>query len=97
MLNMTMYLNDNYISNGAHHFYDRGTLPEQYAQYSDNYNPHATINMLRLYKQEVLDICKDGAYMGIWQIFQVVNVIKRPVTSVGIQMFMKIYTILYIA
>ena len=82
VLNMTMYLDNNYVSNGAHHFYDWGTLPEQYAQYSDNYNPHATFNTLRLYKQEVLDICEDGAYMGIWQIFQVANVIKRPVTSV---------------
>ena len=82
VLNMAVYLDDNYVSNGAHNFYDRGTLPEQYAQYSDNYNPHATFNMERLYQKEVLEICQDGAYMGIWQIFQVVNVIKRPVTSV---------------
>ena len=40
------------------------------------------INMLNLYKREVLDICSDGAFMGIWQIFQVANVIKRPITSV---------------
>ena len=71
VLNVAMYLDDNYVSNGAHNFYDRGTLPEQYAQYSDNYNPHATFNMVRLYKQEVLDICQDGAFMGMWQIFQV--------------------------
>ena len=82
MLNMAMYLDDNYLSNGAYNFYDRGTLPEQYTQYMNNYNPHATFNMLKLYKQEVHDICKDGVYMGIWQIFQVANVIKRPVTSV---------------
>ena len=59
VLNMGSYLDDNYISNGANHFYDRGTLPEQYAQYSDNYNPHQAFNMLRLYKREVLDRCKD--------------------------------------
>ena len=76
VLNMAMYLDDNYVSNGAHNFYDRGTLPELYAQYSDNYNPHATFNMERLYQKEVLEIYQDGAYMGIWQIFQVVNVIK---------------------
>ena len=39
---------------------------EQYAQYSDNYNPDATFNLVRLYKEVVLDICKDGAFMGIW-------------------------------
>ena len=61
VLNMAMYLDDNYVSNGAHNFYDNGTLPEQYAQYSDNYIPHSTFNVLRLYKQEVEDTCKDGA------------------------------------
>ena len=80
--NMGSYLDDNYISNGANNFYDRGTLPEQYAQYSDNYNPYVAFNMLQLYKREVLDICKDCSFMGIWQIFQVANVFKRPITSV---------------
>ena len=82
VLNMGQYLDDNYVSNGAHNLYDRGILPEQYAQYSDNYTPHVAFNMLKWYKIEVLDICSDGAFMGIWQIFQVANVIKRPITSV---------------
>ena len=82
VLNMGQYLDDNYVSNGAHNFYDSSTLPEQYAQYSDNYNPHVAFNVLKLYKREVLNICSDGAFMGIWQIFQVANVIKRPITSV---------------
>ena len=75
VLNMGQYLDDNYISNRAHNFYDRGTLLEQYAQYSDNYNPHVAFDMLKLYKREVMEICCDGAFMGIWQI-------KRPITSV---------------
>ena len=45
---MAMYMDDNYVSQGAHNFYDHGTLSEQYAQYSDNYNPHPTFNMVRL-------------------------------------------------
>ena len=68
--NINHYLDHDYISNGAHNLYDRGTLPEQYAQYSDNYNPHQAFNLTRLYKREVLDICCDGAYMGIWQFFK---------------------------
>ena len=32
VLNMEMYMDHNYISNGAYNFYDHGTLPEQYAQ-----------------------------------------------------------------
>ena len=81
VLNMGQHLDDNYVSNGAHNFYNRGTLPEQYAQYSDNYNPHVAFIMLQLYKREVLNICSDGVFMGIWQIFQVANVIKRPITT----------------
>ena len=38
--NIEHYLDDNYVSIGAHNFYSDGTLPEQYAQYSDNFNPH---------------------------------------------------------
>ena len=80
--NIEKYLDHNYISIGAHNFCECGTLQEQYAQYSDNYNPYATFNMVRLYKEEVLDICNDGAFTGIWKIFQIANVIKRPVCSV---------------
>ena len=79
--NIDKYLDDIYVSRGATNFYEPGTLPEQYAQYSDNYNRHASFDMMRLYKQEVLDIYKDGAFMGIWQIFQIANVVKRPIRS----------------
>ena len=66
----------------AHNFYNHGTLPEQYAQYSYNFNPHMTFNLTHLYKREVLDITQDGAYMGIWQIFQPAYIAKRPICSV---------------
>ena len=69
MQNIDKYVDHNYVSIGACNFYVRGTLPEQYAQYLDNYNPYATFNMMQLYKEEVLDICKDGTFIGIWQIF----------------------------
>ena len=79
--NLQSYLDHNYISVGAVNFYDCGTLPEQYAMYSDNYIPNTGIpvDMLDLYRQEVKDICKDEAYMGIWQIFQAANVLKCPI------------------
>ena len=56
--NLQSYLDHNYISVGAVNFYDRATLPEQYAQYSDNYIPNTgiPIDVLALYKQEVMDI-----------------------------------------
>ena len=80
--NIEHYLDENYVSIGAHNFYTHGTLPEQYVQYSDNYNPHVMFNMTQLYQREVLDITNDGTYMGIWQIFQEANIVKRPICSV---------------
>ena len=82
MFNYQKYLDEFYVSQGAVNFYTRGTCPEQYAQYSDNYNLHVPFDLHLLYKQEVLDICHDGAFMGIWQIFQVSNVIRCPVQSI---------------
>ena len=52
--------------------------------YSDNYIPNTgnDIDVLDLYKQEVMDIRQDGAFMGIWQIFQAANILKWPIQSV---------------
>ena len=58
------------------------TLCDQHAMYSDNYNPNTPLNVEAIYMCELLDICKDGAYMGIWQLFQVANVLQHPVKSV---------------
>ena len=82
--NLQSYLDHSYVSVGTVNFYDHGTLPEQYAMYSDNYIPNTGIpvGVLDLYRQEVMDICKDGAYMGIWQIFQAANVLEHPIRSV---------------
>ena len=74
----------NYVSVGAVNFYDQATLPEQYAQQLDNYIPNTGIplDVLALYKQVVMDIRIDGAYMGIWQVFQTANVLNHPIRSV---------------
>ena len=80
--NCDKYLDDFYVSRGAVNFYDRGTLPQQYGQYSENYNPYVEFNLKGLYEQEVLDICKDSTFCGIWQIFQVCNVIHCPIQSI---------------
>ena len=82
--NLDAYLDNIYISVGVRNFYNRGTLPEQYTQYSDNYIPNMgnELDVLDLYKKEVMDIRKNGAFMGIWQIFQAANVLKWPIQSV---------------
>ena len=84
VINLDSYLDNNYVSVGAHNCYNCATLPEQYMQYSANYIPNTAIplDVLDLYKKEVMDIRKDGAFMGIWQIFQAANVLKFPIRSV---------------
>ena len=62
---MDMYLDNAYLQMGANHIYHRGSLAQQYAMYSDNYEPNVVLDIANIYKHEVLDICKDGAYMGI--------------------------------
>ena len=81
VINLDSYLDNIYVSVGACNFYDCATLPEQYVQYSANYIPNNAIplDVLDLYKKEVMDIRKDGAFMGIWQIFQAANVLKCPI------------------
>ena len=80
--NMAHYLDNSYVQQGANHLYRQGTFTQQCAMYSDNYRPHDTLNVENIYMQEVMDICKNGAYMGVWQIFQVANVIQHPVKLV---------------
>ena len=43
VINLDSYLDNIYVSVGAHNFYDCATLPEQYVQYSANYIPNNAI------------------------------------------------------
>ena len=79
---MELYLNNTYLAKRATHFYHRGALSDQYAMYSDNYNPDRRFNVMQIYIQKLLDICKDGDFMGIWELFQIANVIQNQFCSV---------------
>ena len=70
--NLQSYLDDNYISVGALNFYSCATLPQQYAQYSNNYVPNTGIplDVVALYKQEVMDICIDENTWGYGRSFR---------------------------
>ena len=80
--NKNIYLDNNYLCMGANHEYCRGTLAEQFAQYSENWTPPANLNVTDIYEQEVMDICKMNTFMGIWQIFQTCNLVGHPIRSV---------------
>ena len=53
--------------------------------YSDEYIPGTRLskeNIQEVYEKEVLKIVKNGAYMGIWQVLALSNVLQLPVFSV---------------
>ena len=83
---MTCYLDDHHVAKGARRTYRLG-LPSQYAQYSDSFckdiaQKLTKIRVQELYCEEMLAISRSGAYMGIWQIFQLASVLQRPINSV---------------
>ena len=50
--------------------------------YSSSYNPCLQLDIVHIYKTEVLEICKDRSYCGLWQLAQASNILRRPVMSV---------------
>ena len=80
--NMAKYLDNEYVSIGAHHFYGRATLVQTYAMYTEDFNPLVPLDVVKLYKKEVMEIRKLAGYMGIWQLFQTANILCIPIKSV---------------
>ena len=80
--NKDIYLNDTYVSKGASIIYGRGSTVDQIAMFSEHYNPMLRLDTETLYNLELLDICKDGAYMGMWQILAAANILQHPICSV---------------
>ena len=50
--------------------------------YSSSYNPTQELDVVNIYKKEVLEIAQDSAYCGLWQMSQASNILRRPVLSV---------------
>ena len=80
--NMVKYLDNDYVSIGAHHFYQRATLVQTYAIYTKDFNLLVPLDVVKLYKQEVMEIRKLTGYMDIWQLFQTANILCIPIKSV---------------
>ena len=62
--------------------YRRGGPCKQIAKYSDHYVPGVELDVVKIYKQEVLSLSKKNTYCGLWQLAQAANVLCRPVMSV---------------
>ena len=80
--NMDKYLDKQYVSIGAQNLYGRATLVEHFAMYTEEFCPNTPLDVLDLYKKEVMEIRKLSSYCGIWQIFQTANILHVPIQSV---------------
>ena len=82
LLNAKHYINNRYLSRGSNIVYRRGGPCKQIAMYSDHYIPGEELDVVKIYKQEVLALSKMNTYCGLWQMAQAANVLRRPVMSV---------------
>ena len=76
------YLNQGFLERGFRE--KNNSLAKTFAFYSDEYANEVLSNgeIERLYEREVLKICKNKSYMGIWQVFALASVLCRPIYSV---------------
>ena len=85
--NKQLYFDNDYLTNGATYIHTRGTFLQQYALFSGlNIPPSGTGNLDDwvniIYNAEMMDIWKDGHFMGMWQLWWTSNIIGWPVRTV---------------
>ena len=70
------------MSRGSNIVYRMGGPVKQLAMYAESYNPNEELNVIDLYKKEVMQLAKDSSYCGLWQLCQAANILHRPIKSV---------------
>ena len=76
ILNGKHYLNNRYLSKGCNIVYRRGGPVKQIAMYSESYNPAEELDVVKIYKDEVMKIAENQNYCGLWQICQAANILQ---------------------
>ena len=87
VLKKKLYLMETALGVGAVHTYTRGTLAQQYAQYTGIYLPavgraYDDVGVELIYEADVMKIRESGEWCGIWQFHQLSNIVGRPIQSV---------------
>ncbi|XP_052789160.1 uncharacterized protein LOC128223800 [Mya arenaria] len=85
--NSDIYLDYKFLSQGRDENSEirAEQLPNHFAMYSDKFMPGSQLSPSKIrsiYEQEVLDICQNSVYMGIWQLFGLASVLGCNVQSV---------------
>ena len=81
--NRTRYLDKEYLSLGSKSLRLPGSYTEQYALFSGQH-AHSDLSDIieSVYENEMLEMCKNGSHMGMWQIWAATNVLGRPIMSI---------------
>ena len=82
ILNGKHYISNRYLSKGCNVVYRREEPVKQIAMYSESYNPSEELDVVKVYKEEVMKLAEDKTYCGLWQLCQAANNLHRPVMSV---------------
>lgn len=79
--NESKYISDNYLRKGAN---KETGFAKTFAMFSEHFRAEVLTSLAikRIFQQEVLTCCKDGTYMGAWQIASLANVLNTTVESV---------------
>lgn len=80
--NMHLYLDNDYLSRGYVQLDNDNSLPTKYAT---EFAPDVFLTdeeVKAKYKEEVLNMCKNGTYSGVWQFHQAANVLDRPLFGI---------------
>ena len=81
VLHKSYYLDEQNLKRGYDLPCKDNELIKAFAQYSDHFIPGQKLNAKakkQLYEREVMDLCRDKSYMGIWQMFALATVLKMP-------------------
>ena len=96
VINKHRYLSHDYLAIGCVNTYNRTTFPVIFSDFSEyrrefrNVAGESNEEKLsrwskiaeKVYEEEIYMSCKSSEYMGLWQMLQASNVIKRPIVSV---------------
>ena len=85
--NKQLYIDNDYLTNGATYIHKKGTFLQQYAMVSGLNIPLSGTGSLDdwvdiIYNAKIMDIWNDGHFMGMWQLWVTSNIIGWPVRTV---------------
>lgn len=83
IMNKEKYLDESTSGKGRNEM-GQTNVPKTIASYSSEYKAErlSKNNIAKIFEREIIQISRPGAWMGLWQIAALANVINRPVVSV---------------